>query len=258
MAGSRGVAPPLLLLLMLAHRFAVGAQPTAADAPAPAPALPPPPPRHLYLIRHGEAAKNLGAKKSSAGYDSLTALGRAQAAAAAARLCGPSWPAPPAAIVSAPEQRCQDTALAVTSACGLAVPAVDANLTSSRPGESPQQRADRALGAVLRFLASTAGGGAAGRGIDVSAVAHGHVINLLLYSALGAPTAGADAQGYESAGGWARCVCFFCCCPAPFLTRVSTTGQVVNAGVAHLLVPSLDPSTWMLLDTDPLVYDGYQ
>jgi broad specificity phosphatase PhoE len=151
------------------------------------------------------------------GLDQLTAQGRQQAAATGARLSGASL----TAVISAPEQRCKDTAAAITSRAGLPTAAVDGALTSKAyPGESPEARAARGAAAVRAFLGRTRG--------DVAVVSHGHLINMLAAALPGAPLSPAVVQ-YE----------------------------LINAGVIRMSVTTAADGklTWAKVQSDALVKD---
>jgi broad specificity phosphatase PhoE len=145
----------------------------------------------------------------------LTDLGRQQALAAGRRLQSVSVNA----VVSAPEQRCRDTALAITLYRPFPmVASVDGSFTSKAyESETPLQRASRAVAAVNRFLGATTG--------DVVVVSHGHLIELMA----------AKLTGVQLAG--------------DVLKR-----EMVNAGVKHM---TLDTRTgrWSIVASDPTVYD---
>lgn len=120
--------------------------------------------RVVYLVRHGEAYKNVQSGKAADNpqFDRLTEQGRQQVAVAGSRLRGVGL----TAVVSAPEQRTRDTALAITSRALLFPASVDPSLTSKAyEGESPDARATRGIFALRRFLSRTRG--------DVAVVSHG-------------------------------------------------------------------------------------
>jgi len=121
------------------------------------------------------------------------------------------------AVVSAPERRCQDTALAVTIYNVLPPAHVDSQVTSKiSASESNDQRAARGLAAVQSFLGSTSG--------DVAVVSHGHLIQLMTLSLQDKWLGGSEA-----------------------------TQEIVNAGVVKWSV-SVDGKggySWTLLSEDP-------
>ena len=95
-------------------------EPTASLAPAAPPAQvwraePTAPPTTMLLLRHGQTALSVEKRFSGTGDPPLTEHGRAQAAAAAARLssCGAT------AVVTSPLQRARDTAALVAGGLGL-------------------------------------------------------------------------------------------------------------------------------------------
>ena len=126
--------------------------------------------RTVYLVRHGEAYKNVQSGKAADDpqFDKLTEQGRQQAAAAGMRLRGVGL----TAVAVAPEQRTRDTALAITSRAMLWPASVDPAFTSKAyEGESPDARATRGIAALRRFLLRTRG--------DVAVVSHGHLSSLM-------------------------------------------------------------------------------
>ena len=135
------------------------------------------PPRLVYLVRHAEAGKTLGAVPGEDAFDRLTARGVGQAAELGALLHSREGCC--AAVLSAGERRCQQTAAAIASALGVPAAEVrtDGALTCCLPGvsETPAQRAARGLRAVEAFLEATRG--------DVVVVSHGTLISLMLHSA---------------------------------------------------------------------------
>ena len=175
--------------------------------------------RIVYLVRHGEAYKNLqsGSRAQDAQYDKLTEQGRQQAAVAGARLRGVGL----TAVVSAPEQRTRDTAYAITSRALLFPASVDPSLTSKAyDGESPEARATRGIAALRRFLSRTHG--------DVAVVSHGHLISLV--------TAKLTGQAF---------------------TPDVVKSELVNAGIVKLRVTGLGSSSekWEKLEADAQVRD---
>lgn len=151
-------------------------------------------------------------------YDRLTDVGRQQALATGQRL---AQSAHLTAVVSAPERRTQDTALAVTMYSMLPMASVDGALTSKAyDTEPPEARAARGLAAVERFLHSTRG--------DVAIVSHGHLIQFMVLNVTKRPLEG-DSLKYE----------------------------MVNAGVQQMrVVPSANGHfTWTKLAGDQLVRD---
>ena len=135
------------------------------------------PPRLVYLVRHAEAGKTLGAVPGEDAFDRLTTRGVGQAAELGALLHSREGCC--AAVLSAGERRCQQTAAAIASALGVPAAEVrtDGALTCCLPGvsETPAQRAARGLRAVEAFLEATRG--------DVVVVSHGTLISLMLHSA---------------------------------------------------------------------------
>jgi len=173
--------------------------------------------RVVYLVRHGEAYKNLGTGAQDAQFDKLTEQGRQQAAAAGARLRGVGL----LAVVSAPEQRTRDTALAITSRALLLPAAVDPSLTSKAyDGESPEARAARGIAALRRFLSRTHG--------TVAVVSHGHLLTLM--------TAKLTGQAF---------------------TPEVLKSELVNAGIVKLRVTGFGSSSekWEKLEADAQVRD---
>jgi len=175
--------------------------------------------RDVYLVRHGEAQKNLitGREADNPQNDRLTPQGQQQAAATGSRLSGVGL----TAVESAPEQRTRDTAYAITSRAMLSSASIDSDLTSKTySNESPEARASRGAAAVRRFLARTSGA--------VAFSAHGHLINLTTAKLTGAP-----------------------------LTSDVIKSEIVNGGVVHLRVTGLGTSgeRWQLLSTDAVVRD---
>jgi broad specificity phosphatase PhoE len=71
----------------------------------------------LLLVRHGESQWNIEGRYQGWQDPPLSALGRRQAAAVAARLA--DGVQRPAAVVSSPLQRASDTAAAIAEACGV-------------------------------------------------------------------------------------------------------------------------------------------
>ena len=175
--------------------------------------------RIVFLVRHGEAYKNLqtGSAAQDAQFDKLTEQGRQQAAATGARLRGVGL----TAVASAPEQRTRDTALAITSRALLLPASVDPGLTSKAyDGESPDARAARGIAALRRFLGRTRG--------SVAVVSHGHLITLM--------TAELTGQAF---------------------TPEVLKSELVNAGVVKLRVTGLGGSgeKWEKLEADAQVRD---
>ena len=175
--------------------------------------------RVVYFVRHGEAYKNLqsGPGAQDAQFDKLTEQGRQQAAVAGARLRGVGL----TAVVSAPEQRTRDTALAITSRALLFPAAVDPSLTSKAyDGESPDARATRGIAALRRFLSRTHG--------SVAVVSHGHLISLM--------TAKLTGQAF---------------------TPDVVKSELVNAGIIKLRVTGYGSSSekWEKLEADGQVRD---
>jgi broad specificity phosphatase PhoE len=175
--------------------------------------------RTVYLVRHGEAFKNIQSGKAADDpqFDKLTEQGRQQAAVAGARLRGVGL----TAVVSAPEQRTRDTALAITSRALLFPAAVDPSLTSKAyDGESPDARATRGIAALRRFLSRTHG--------SVAVVSHGHLISLM--------TAKLTGQAF---------------------TPDVVKSELVNAGIIKLRVTGFGSSSekWEKLEADGQVRD---
>jgi len=99
-------------------------EPTASLAPAEPPPNrlsgwmdPAAPPTTTLLLRHGQTVLSVEKRFSGVGEQELTAVGRAQAAAAADRLATSGA----VAVVSSPVRRAQQTAAAVAAALGLEV-----------------------------------------------------------------------------------------------------------------------------------------
>ena len=175
--------------------------------------------RIVYLVRHGEAFKNTisGKAADDPRYDRLTDQGRQQAMAAAARLQGARLHS----VVSAPEARTRDTALAITLRNLLPGASVDGALTSKAfDGESAEQRAARGSAAVRRYLASTRG--------DVAVVSHGHIIHMTATTLTGGA-----------------------------LTPDVVKNELVNGGIVKLAVTGLGTASerWTKLSSDGLVRD---
>ena len=175
--------------------------------------------RIVYLVRHGEAFKNLqtGTASQDARFDKLTEQGQQQAAVAGARLRGVGL----TAVVSAPEQRTRDTALAITSRSLLFPASVDPSLTSKAyDGESPDARATRGIAALRRFLSRTHGA--------VAVVSHGHLISLMTAKLTGVA-----------------------------LTPEVVKFELVNAGIVKLRVTGFGTSSekWQKLEADGQVRD---
>ena len=145
----------------------------------------------------------------------MTDLGRQQALATGRRMSS----VPVNAAISAPEQRCRDTALAITLYRPFPmVASVDGSLTSKAyETETPQQRASRGIAAVHRFLSATSG--------DVVVVSHGHLIEMMAAKLTGAELAG------------------------DVLKR-----EMVNAGVKHMKVDTRT-GRWSVVGSDQTVYD---
>ena len=147
--------------------------------------------------------------------DRLTELGRQQALNTGRRMSS----VPVNAVISAPEQRCRDTALAITLYRPFPMLAsVDGSLTSKAyETETPQQRASRGVAAVNRFLGATSG--------DVMVVSHGHLVELMAAKLTGIALAG------------------------DVLKR-----EMVNAGVKHMRLDTKS-GRWSLVASDATVYD---
>ena len=112
-------------------------EPTASLAPADPPPNrlsgwmdPAAPPTTTLLLRHGQTVLSVEKRFSGVGEQELTAVGRAQAAAAAARLATSGA----VAVVSSPVRRAQQTAAAVAAALGLDV-AVEPGLRETDFGD---------------------------------------------------------------------------------------------------------------------------
>jgi broad specificity phosphatase PhoE len=175
--------------------------------------------RIVYLVRHGEALKNIQSGKvaDNPQYDQLTEQGRQQVAATGARLRSVGL----TAVISAPEQRTRDTALAITSRAMLFPASVDPSLTSKAyEGESPDARATRGIAALRRFLSRTRG--------DVAVVSHGHLCSLMTAKLTGVA-----------------------------LTPEVVKYELVNAGVVKLRVTGFGTSreSWQKLEADRQVRD---
>jgi broad specificity phosphatase PhoE len=167
----------------------------------------------------GEAYKNTVSGKAADDpkYDRLTEQGRQQAMSAGTRLQSARL----RAVVTAPEARTRDTALAITLRSMLPTASVDGALTSKAfEGESAEQRAARGSAAVRRFLASTHG--------DVAVVSHGHVIHMMATTLTGGA-----------------------------LTRDVIKNELVNGGIIKLSVTGAGTSSerWTKLASDALVRD---
>ncbi len=78
---------------------------------------PPAPPTTTLLLRHGQTVLSVDKRFSGVGDQALTEVGRAQAAASAARLAGSAA----TAVVSSPVVRARETALLVADALGVEV-----------------------------------------------------------------------------------------------------------------------------------------
>ena len=91
---------------------------------------PPAPPTSTLLLRHGQTALSVEKRFSGTGDPELTATGRAQAAAAAARLAASDA----TAVVSSPLRRARQTAQAVADALGVEV-AVEPGLRETDFGD---------------------------------------------------------------------------------------------------------------------------
>ena len=180
-------------IVYLLRRAQPACRPSTSCSPTPLPSS-------VWFCRHAEAWKNTiagDADASSPDVDALTPLGFNQAAETAQWLA--SRPGCCAAVLTAAENRCQQTAAAITAALGLATSAtVDANLTSKRPHnqETPEDRAKRGLAAVARFLAAT--NNDAG---DVVVVSHGQLTELMVHFSSGRPLQNADGTLPEAGVG---------------------------------------------------------
>lgn len=171
--------------------------------------------RNVYFVRHGEAGKNKvdHPDPRDQSLDRLTDLGRQQALNTGGRLA----PMRLTAVISAPEQRCRDTALAITMYSALPPASVDGSLTSKAyDSESAEHRASRGTSAVERFIAATLG--------DVAVVTHGHMIELITSRLLGEKLQG------------------------DVLKR-----ELVNAGVKHLRLSA--QGKWTLVGSNQTVVD---
>ena len=163
----------------------------------------------IALVRHGQTDWNLQRRVQGSTDVPLNPTGRAQAAAAAARLAGEG---PWGAVVSSPLTRAADTAAVIADGLGLPGPALDAALAERRYGSleglSTDERARlRRSTTYIRGLesrASVAARAVAGLvgiadehlGRSVVAVTHGGVIQaVLLHLGLPRPGSGAIANG---------------------------------------------------------------
>jgi probable phosphoglycerate mutase len=185
--------------------------PAPQGVPAPAWRRPDGTPTSLLLLRHGQTALSVDRRFSGIGDPPLTDIGRAQAAALAARVR--ALAAPPPAVWTSPLRRAYDTATAVAGALGVE-PRVDERLRECDFGEwegltfgEIQERAPAALAAWLGNPAVAAPGGesfaavttrvrqardaivAAHPGEPVAVVSHVTPVKVLLGLALGAPDA---------------------------------------------------------------------
>lgn len=129
----------------IGRALAVAAVLLAAAAPAPAQqTAPDPAPRgepalRVYVVRHGQAWKNVPRAQRPPGLDeaqldSLTEQGRAQARAVGARLRG----AGVTRVIASPAQRTRQTAQAIADELGTGAIAVDASFEPLRHGASAQ------------------------------------------------------------------------------------------------------------------------
>lgn len=173
--------------------------------------------RYVYFVRHGEAFKNTvtGPSADDPANDQLTPQGLNQVMAVALRLSRAHL----TAVATAAERRTQQTAVAITLRCLLPSATVDADLVSKRPNESQEQRVQRGLGAVRRFLGSTHG--------DVAIVSHGHILNMMATRLVN---------------------------PRAALNRDVLDYELVNAGITSMVVDV--NGTWRKVGTDELVNDG--
>lgn len=165
-------------------------------------------------MRH--AAPRSGKAADDPANDRLTEQGRQQALAAARRLVGVGL----TAVVSAPEQRTRDTALAITMMTLLPMASVDGALTSKAySGESPVARGQRGIVAVNRFMAATQG--------SVAVVSHGHIIHNMCVLLTGRP-----------------------------VTPDVVATELVNAGIIKMQVTyTANGTVWTQLSSDTLVRD---